>query len=39
MVMLSFYSRAYTRFQMRNNWLFYVALVGSIISLIALCTT
>ena len=37
-VLLTFNSRAFVRFQMNNYWTFYVALIGSIVTLLALCT-
>ena len=39
MVSLTFYSKAFARFQFRNMWTFWTALIGSIVTLIALCTT
>lgn len=38
MTYLTFTSRAYARFQLNNEWTFWMALIGSIITLLALCT-
>ena len=37
MVTLTMYSRAFARFQQRNMWTFWVALIGSIVTILALC--
>jgi FtsH-binding integral membrane protein len=38
MVWLNFYSKAFARFQRDNTWTFWLAFVGSLISLVSLCT-